>query len=151
MLARLFFEPEGPWVLKGGYAMELEFAWARSTVDIDLTVRRLITPRSGTGTVLRALRVAGERPFQDYFEFRVGQPTMNLAGAPVPTHATSGFADGWLNLRQVPCRRRDVLVHPLQQLRCTDWLAAKGSPGPRYDRATAAHPAGTSFVLRAVA
>lgn len=26
LLARLFFEPEGPWVLKGGYAMELEFS-----------------------------------------------------------------------------------------------------------------------------
>jgi hypothetical protein len=51
LLARLFFEPEGPWVLKGGYAMELEFESARSTVDLDLTVRRSVSRRTATGTV----------------------------------------------------------------------------------------------------
>src|SRR5471030_245362 len=35
-LARLFREEPAPWVLKGGYALELRFKTARSTVDIDL-------------------------------------------------------------------------------------------------------------------
>jgi hypothetical protein len=38
LLARLFREESTPWVLKGGYALELRFKAARSTVDIDLTV-----------------------------------------------------------------------------------------------------------------
>jgi predicted nucleotidyltransferase component of viral defense system len=42
LLARLFLEPEGSWILKGGYAMELEFESVRSTVDLDLTVRRSV-------------------------------------------------------------------------------------------------------------
>ena len=41
LLARLFREEPPPWVLKGGYALELRFKAARSTVDIDLTVQRL--------------------------------------------------------------------------------------------------------------
>ena len=41
LLARLFREEPAPWVLKGGYALELRFKAARSTVDIDLTVQRV--------------------------------------------------------------------------------------------------------------
>jgi hypothetical protein len=40
LLARLFREEPAPWVLKGGYALELRFKAARSTVDIDLTLQQ---------------------------------------------------------------------------------------------------------------
>jgi hypothetical protein len=43
LLARLFHAETPPWVLKGGYALELQFKAARSTVDIDLTVPRIPT------------------------------------------------------------------------------------------------------------
>jgi hypothetical protein len=39
LLARLFHRQPAPWALKGGYALELRFQTARSTIDIDLTVR----------------------------------------------------------------------------------------------------------------
>src|ERR1700677_1643114 len=42
LLARLFQEGQSralPWVLKGGYAMELRIKAARTTKDIDLTMR----------------------------------------------------------------------------------------------------------------
>ena len=38
-LARLFRAPNNNWVLKGGYAMELRFQTARTTKDLDFTVR----------------------------------------------------------------------------------------------------------------
>src|SRR5271165_4603336 len=41
LLCRLFHEPEAPWLLKGGYAMELRIRAARTTRDIDLAVRPL--------------------------------------------------------------------------------------------------------------
>jgi len=44
LLARLFREEPAPWVLKGGYVLELRFKAARSTVDIDLTVQRRRLP-----------------------------------------------------------------------------------------------------------
>ena len=40
LLARLFRDETPPWVLKGGYALELRFKAARSTVDIDLTLQQ---------------------------------------------------------------------------------------------------------------
>jgi hypothetical protein len=42
LLARLFRDDAAPWVLKGGYALELRFKSARSTIDIDLTVQRVV-------------------------------------------------------------------------------------------------------------
>lgn len=55
LLARLFREESPPWVLKGGYALELRFKDARSTVDIDLTVQRV------TDTVRSSPRWSGAR------------------------------------------------------------------------------------------
>ena len=36
LLCRLFANPNAPWLLKGGYAMELRLKTARTTRDIDL-------------------------------------------------------------------------------------------------------------------
>jgi hypothetical protein len=45
LLCRLFANPDAPWLLKGGYAMELRIESARTTRDIDLAVRSM--PGSG--------------------------------------------------------------------------------------------------------
>src|SRR5881275_951499 len=50
LLARLFREESAPWVLKGGYALELRFKAARSTVDIDLTVQGVAATSPGVDT-----------------------------------------------------------------------------------------------------
>ena len=42
LLARLFRTEAVPWVLKGGYALELRFKAARSTIDIDLTLQHVV-------------------------------------------------------------------------------------------------------------
>src|SRR5258707_14676072 len=41
LLCRLFSQPDAPWLLKGGYAMELRLKTARTTRDIDLAMKRL--------------------------------------------------------------------------------------------------------------
>jgi hypothetical protein len=38
LLCRLFHDPSAPWLLKGGYAMELRLEVARTTRDIDLSL-----------------------------------------------------------------------------------------------------------------
>lgn len=58
LLARLFLEEPPPWVPKGGYALELRFKAARSTVDIDLTVQKSV------GTVMWSF--AGFRSDRSY-------------------------------------------------------------------------------------
>ena len=49
-LARLFLSGQRDWVLKGGYAMELRFRRARTTKDLDFTVR--VKPDGGDDEIL---------------------------------------------------------------------------------------------------
>jgi hypothetical protein len=43
LLCRLFAGPDPPWLLKGGYAMELRMQSARTTRDIDLGLKHFPT------------------------------------------------------------------------------------------------------------
>jgi hypothetical protein len=42
LLARLFRVEPPPWALNGGYALELRFKTARSTIDIDLSLQPVV-------------------------------------------------------------------------------------------------------------
>jgi hypothetical protein len=87
LLARLFREEPAPWALKGGYALELRFKNARSTVDIDLTLQRVVATTSGGGDTNQAvgkmLRRVAQIPLGDWFEYSIGAPVMDLTAAPM--------------------------------------------------------------------
>ena len=71
------------WVLKGGYALELRFHRARSTKDLDLTVRLGRNgPGKREGTLRERLQQAAEIPLSDYFTFIVGEESLVLGQAP---------------------------------------------------------------------
>ena len=84
LLARLFLEEPPPWVLKGGYALELRFKAARSTVDIDLTVQWVpASAGDDQNQIVRdMLQTAAVVSFGDWFEFTFGPPVMDLTAAP---------------------------------------------------------------------
>ena len=92
LLARLFAETEPPWLLKGGYALELRLAYqARSTRDLDLSVpepERLHLPSEAGISQERAdklheyLQLAAERDLGDAFRFLIRAPRGELTGAP---------------------------------------------------------------------
>jgi Nucleotidyl transferase AbiEii toxin, Type IV TA system len=73
-----------PRVLKGGYALELRFKAARSTVDIDLTVQRIAASAGGDQNqiVREMLQSAADISLGDWFEFAVGPASMDLTAAP---------------------------------------------------------------------
>ena len=85
LLARLFRDDAAPWALKGGYALELCFKSARSTIDIDLTVQRVVEAIEG-GDEVRAIREmlqnAADVSLNDWFEYTIGPPVMDLTAAP---------------------------------------------------------------------
>src|SRR5260370_10165831 len=88
-LARMFSKgPKAtyPWVLKGGYAMELRMHSARTTKDIDLTLHygtRLSKDPKERGEQVRAmLQEAAANRFDDYFEFLIGEAREELEVAP---------------------------------------------------------------------
>lgn len=86
LLARLFAKPNPPWLLKGGYAMELRYRpRARTTRDIDLTCAAVgdmqLQPR--LRDVREQLQAAAELDLGDYLAFRIEESQTELAGAPL--------------------------------------------------------------------
>ncbi|HEY7778967.1 MAG TPA: nucleotidyl transferase AbiEii/AbiGii toxin family protein [Ktedonobacterales bacterium] len=95
LLARLFTEPDPPWLLKGGYAFELRLGVqaARATKDLDLSIpapSRLGVDAGELSKVWNALNArirerlqdAAEHDPHDGFAFRVGAPMADLDAAP---------------------------------------------------------------------
>ena len=92
LLARLFHDTDPPWLLKGGYALELRLVYqARSTRNLDLSVpepKRLDLSSEAEISQERAdrlhecLQVAAERDLGDGFRFLIRAPRDELTGAP---------------------------------------------------------------------
>ena len=79
LLARLFLAAPNQWILKGGYALELRLEQSRTTRDIDLAVRQPLTGDLPlTDRLLQHLQTAAALDVEDYFEFVVGEPSINL-------------------------------------------------------------------------
>jgi len=80
LLARLFREEAVPWALKGGYALELWFRAARSTIDIDLTLQRVQAAETGDANqvVREMLQNAADASLGDWFEYTIGPPVLDL-------------------------------------------------------------------------
>ncbi|MCX6924853.1 MAG: nucleotidyl transferase AbiEii/AbiGii toxin family protein [Verrucomicrobia bacterium] len=131
LLCRLFANPNAPWLLKGGYAMELRIKSARTTRDIDLALRAM--PGSGgqwdDAAVRLLLQDLANADLGDGFEFLIGEPTMDLDAAPYggsrfPVEASMGdrsFASFHLDVSA-----GDVLREPFELLEGQDWMGFAG-------------------------
>jgi hypothetical protein len=90
LLARLFQPGQPlapPWVLKGGYAMELRIKTARATKDIDLTMRSASISGAKKEdkedlAVLENLQEAAAFSCDDFFVYTIGEPAAELDTAP---------------------------------------------------------------------
>ena len=76
LLARLFRDSSPPWLLKGGFAMDLRFRpRARTTKDVDLSVS-LTSFEAGTrltAAVRDRLQEAVDVDLGDYLTYRLGE------------------------------------------------------------------------------
>ena len=133
LLARLFREESAPWVLKGGYALELRFKAARSTVDIDLTVMQMaatITESDETNqTVREMLQGAADFPLGDWFGYTIGPPAMDLTAAPYggARYPVEARMDARTFARfHLDAGIGDVVMQPLETIECQDWLGFAG-------------------------
>lgn len=84
LLARLFDTVNPPWLLKGGYAMELRYRpRARTTKDIDLSVKTIAAVLSERLRQVREeFQAAADHDHGDNFVFQIGEPSSELQGAP---------------------------------------------------------------------
>jgi len=131
LLARLFREEPPPWVLKGGYALELRFKAARSTVDIDLTVQRVAASAGDDqNQIVRAmLQSAADVRLGDWFEFTLGPPALDLTAAPYggARYPVEARMDERTFVRfHLDAGIGDVVSPPLETIVCRDWLGFAG-------------------------
>lgn len=141
LLARLFKEGQDrtlPWVLKGGYAMELRIRSARTTKDIDLTLRvsasaSISDPRSKNDALLQQLQDAAALDFADFFVYRIGQPMADLDAAP---YGGARFpVESRINGRlfvgfHVDVGIGDAVIEPLEVISGRGWLEFAGIASP---------------------
>jgi hypothetical protein len=133
LLARLFREESAPWALKGGYALELRFKTARATVDIDLTLQRVVAGTVAVGDTNRIVREMLQRAagisLGDCFEFVIGPPVMDLMAAPYggARYPVEARMDERIFARfHLDAGIGDVVMQPLETIVCRDWLGFAG-------------------------
>ena len=135
LLCRLFHDPSVRWVLKGGYAMELRLEVARTTRDIDLSLydvtilRKHEEPKETA--VLDLLQDAVSPDLHDFFTFLIGEPMMDLEGAPYggSRYPVDARMDGRTFSRfHVDVGLGDKALEPVDIVQSKDWLGFAGIP-----------------------
>ena len=83
-LERLFHNEDSPWVLKGGYSLEIRLKMARATKDIDLVHREMKlssqNPKERAIAIQEELAKYVNFDLQDFFQFNIGVSKMDLKG-----------------------------------------------------------------------
>lgn len=135
-LARLFFKEDTPWVLKGGYAMELRIKRARATKDIDLAWKETFPKRPGAPSqiILAELQDAAAKDLEDFFIFIVGEPNEGMEGAPYggARYPVETRLDGRLFVTfHLDMGIGDAVIKPYEETKGRDWLHFAGIPSAK--------------------
>ena len=136
LLCRLFQKSNVLWILKGGYAMELRMEVARTTRDIDLSLQGMPALEINTSSnqaIRDLLQTAAAINLQDYFTFLIGEPMMDLEGAPYggARYPVDARMDGRTFARfHLDVGLGDKALQPLDSLQSKNWLGfANIEPG----------------------
>jgi hypothetical protein len=141
LLARLFQAGQPlalPWVLKGGYAMELRIKAARTTKDIDLTMRSALNSRGKKDdkknlAVLEKLQEAAGFTNADFFVYTIGEPIADLDAAPYggARFPVEARLDGRIFVGfHLDVGIGDAVIEPLEVIEGRDWLGFAGIASP---------------------
>jgi hypothetical protein len=141
-LARIFSrgpKADYPWLLKGGYAMELRMQYARATKDLDLTLHDGAglskDPKKCEGEVRSLLQESARARLDDFFEFLVGEAREELDGAPTggSRYPIQAQMDGRDFARfPVDVGIGDEVIEPLDVVTGKDWLGFGGIAPPSF-------------------
>lgn len=140
LLCRLFRAPSPPWVLKGGYAMELRIRGARTTRDVDLGLRApLAGPGKPNDRILAALQDAASVALGDFFTYAIGSPMQDLGGAPYggARFPVEARMDGrTFAMFHIDVGVGDAVIEPADEVRGRDWLGFAGIAAPVFPAIT---------------
>lgn len=137
-LTRLFQTSRSPWILKGGYAMELRMKEARATKDIDLVIREIILKNkdlSKNMEILEDLMEAARQDIGDFFLFSVREPVQDLSATPYggARYPVVAQMEGREFVRfHLDVAVGDIVLDPLELTEGRDWLSFAGIGGRRF-------------------
>ncbi|NDG27877.1 MAG: nucleotidyl transferase AbiEii/AbiGii toxin family protein, partial [Proteobacteria bacterium] len=132
LLARLFSKSNPPWILKGGYALEIRLQNSRATKDIDLTLRKLLRVEDNAqknDAILEMLAESASEDLLDFFVFQIGEPMLDLDNAPYgggrfPINAQM---DGRIFVKfHLDVGIGDVVVEPIEMVESHNFLEFAG-------------------------
>lgn len=129
LLARFFINNTNMWVLKGGYALEIRFTYARATKDIDLSIPVQFYKVPETEQLMIMLQEASNIELGDYFTFSFRPAMRELDGAPeggfrFPVEAVM---DGRPFVKfHMDIGIGDALIEPVEKIIGEDWLEFAG-------------------------
>lgn len=138
LLTRLFSTPNPPWILKGGYAMELRLSHARATKDIDLAMKEakfLGDEATREQALLELIQNAATVDLSDFFVFTIEPPIMDLDAAP---YGGSRFpVEAKMDARSfikfhLDVGIGDIWIEPFETLKSHDWLEFAGIPNKSF-------------------
>lgn len=137
LLCRLFKESKTLWSLKGGYAMELRLMMARTTRDIDLTLRRQIAgdEKTRSNRILTLLQTAASVDLGDFFTFLIGEPIMDLDAAPYggERFPVEVRMDGRIFVKfHLDIAVGDTVMEPVENIHGRDWLDFADIPSMEF-------------------
>ena len=107
--------------------MELRFQTARTTKDLDFTVR--VAPAGRDDILLKQIQDAGAVDLGDFFSFRIGEAMMDLDGAPYggARYPVESLMGGRTFVKfHLDVGIGDVVLDPLEQAHMRDWLGFAG-------------------------
>lgn len=125
-LARIFSQGQPSFYLKGGYAMELRIAHARTTKDIDLTYTRRVKDETEllNELIWNDLRSFAKQDLNDHFTYQVSAAQIDLKNAPYggARYPILALIDKKLFVRFQLDVGADYLLDEVEIIQGSDWL-----------------------------
>lgn len=134
LLARFFAERNAPWLLKGGYAMELRLNAARTTKDIDISIPSEAVAEFD-GKILMRLQQQAGADLGDFFTFVIAEPQMDLKAAPeggARYPITASVAGRMFTKFHLDVGIGDAVTPPTELLESRNWLGFAGIVPPKF-------------------
>lgn len=134
LLARICTQEPSSFFLKGGYAMELRIAHARTTKDMDLTYfKRMNNAKEPMSElILQELQTLARINLNDHFTYQIGQPQSDMENAPYGGSRHSVLA----SIGRKPFVQfhldvgGDFLIDHIEKIQGTNWLEFCGIAAP---------------------
>ncbi|MCB1114705.1 MAG: nucleotidyl transferase AbiEii/AbiGii toxin family protein [Chlamydiia bacterium] len=137
-LARLFSVEPYPWVLKGGYALEVRFEISRATKDLDLGIRLKIAGSKDRQLeiLLEQLQERAMYEMNDHFLFQIEPNAKVIESAPYGGFRfpiKSILAGRLFVAFSLDIGFGDAITPPIDEITGGDWLNFCGIPPAKFE------------------